>query len=236
LDRECYDFRMKVHLIFVAALVLVSCGGSNDGRNTPLEPVTVSGQIRDYKGGEKVIRGGGIQNEPIIGGISNTGQFTVTIPTSSRMSPSVIIQEYSRCQVGGSTPATNPLAFNTNDIFLKVYPTKDSPSTEGTLYQSTCGSTSCTLPEKNFRVRTIHVPQAVSVKNYTCTVPFRSAGDLNTTYNFNLDLKAGWNTFRFVEINLTADSQTLDVENYSGIAPDWNLSAPTITTPMSQHP
>jgi hypothetical protein len=237
---------MKLHLLFVPMLVLVSCGSYEDLYFiTSTTPFNLSDQIRDYTGGEKIIRGGGIYNRPIIGQINSTGQFSIAIPAYSKMGKDRIIDGFERCKSENTASSTNPLNFDVENVYLEVFPSKDSPDSEyqGSLYQSTCDSSSCVFPAGNFRVRTIHVSQPMILKNYTCTVaPFNrdvlNGGDNynNLTYNFNLDLKTGWNTIRFVQISRTVGSEIFDVENFSGLPPDWHLKPSVYATPMSQHP
>ncbi len=221
---------MKNRLLLIVGVVSFVACGSNNGAGTvrTIEPLALSGQIRDYKGGEKYIQGIGIQDQSFIGTINNAGRFSITIPENSVLGSNLLFSNISRCQNASSPNTQNPVSFNVFPIYLKVYPSKTSPlpADEGTLFQSTCGENSCVLPNNNFRLRTVYIDKAVSVKNYTCTIPKLDVRDIERTYNFNLDLKVGWNTIQFVEQSITADSQTLNVENYNLFSPEWNLTPP----------
>jgi hypothetical protein len=228
---------MKLQLFFAATLLLVSCGG-NDGRTRTIQPLTLSGQINNYSGGIKYIQGGNVENQPFIGEINTLGQFSVTIPTNTGFFPDILIA-FDVCKNPNDTSTISPLNFSAIPLYLRVFPSKTSPYSEleGTMYQSTCDSKGgCTLPTENFRVRNIYVSEPKNIKNYSCTIPYAYTGKLDTTYNFNLSLIPGWNTIRFVQKNITATTQTLDVENYSGLVAGWNISSPTIETPASQRP
>lgn len=221
---------MRLHLFFTATLLLVSCGGGNDGRIRTIEPLTLSGQINNYSGGTKYIASG-LDSQLFDGEISNSGQFSITIPANTPSYPKTIF-DVGNCKNPNYTSTNTPINFVSIPVFLSMSPSKNSES-EGYLYQSTCDTNGgCTLPTRNFTLQHVYVPQPVSIKNFTCTAPYY----LTTTYNINIDLVPGWNTIRFTQINVTATTETFDVENNDNTSPNWNVKKQTFGLPASQHP